>query len=446
MINIIIATDTDGGIGYKNRLPWFIPEELKIFREKTIGNIVIIGKRTHDSIPNLKNRDIFIVSQDNPLSSCIDKAIILSQDTGKKIWICGGKYVYETFMKNYSHLLDEIHMSIIHCPNLVSDTFIDLKLLQGYLFDKELLVSHPKFNHYVLKYKIMEHDCDVQYINLLRDVYMDGNYRNTRNSPVKSLFCKHLSFDMNLGFPLLTTKKMFWKGIIEEFIFFIKGETDTKILESKGINIWKGNTCRNFLDSKGFYNRPEGIMGPMYGYQWRFWGADYDEQTGKPSETFKTFGIDQLQNIIEEIKKSPTSRRLLITDYNPSQVNDGVLPPCHSIIIQFYVNGDKLDMFCYNRSSDLFLGLPFNIASSSLLLHLIAKMTDLQPNILHLSLGDCHIYESHFSAIEEQLTRIPWKLPTLTLKNITTLKELSSNNFILENYNSHNHIKANMIA
>ena len=437
MMNIIIATDINGGIGYKNKLPWYIPEEFKIFREKTIGHIIIIGKRTYDSIPILKYRDVFIVSRNNPLDKCIDEALLLSKNSGKKIWICGGKYIYETFIRDYSYLLDEIHMSIISSPNLVSDTFIDLNLLKGYQFDKELIF--PQFNHYVLKYNVQH--CDNQYINLLKDVYMNGNYRNTRNAPVKSLFCKHLSFDMNMGFPLLTTKKMFWKGIVEEFIFFVKGDTDTKILETKGINIWKGNTCRSFLDSKGFHERPEGIMGPMYGYQWRFYGAEYDEQMGKP----KSDGIDQLRNIIEELKTSPTSRRLLISDYNPSQVNEGVLPPCHSIIIQFYVNNSKLDMFCYNRSSDLFLGLPFNIASSSLLLHLVAKLTNLQPNILHLSLGDCHIYRDHFSAVSEQIKRIPWKLSNLKV-NVEDLSTITSDDFILENYISHKSLKANMIA
>lgn len=303
------------------------------------------------------------------------------------------------------------------------------------------------FQHYV--FENTPNPFDHAYLNLLNEI-QHAPLRQTRNSMTRSLFCRHLSFDLKKGFPLLTTKKMFWKGILEEFLFFIHGETNTQILEQKGIRIWSGNTSRKFLDDLGMYRRPEKHMGPMYGYQWRFFNAEYDETSGKPLEK----GIDQLVQVIEQIRNDPHSRRHLLTDYNPSQAKQGVLYPCHSLMIQFYVEDDHLSMFCYNRSSDLFLGLPFNIASSALLLSLVAKLTDLKPHLLHLSLGDCHIYQDHEEAVEKQLDprRFYWKPPQLEITSIDTqniketLDHLSSEQFTLTDYKSHGSIYAPMIA
>lgn len=315
------------------------------------------------------------------------------------------------------------------------------------------IISHSTcldscFQHYVFEHT--PNPFDHTYLNLLNEI-RHAPLRQTRNSLTKSLFCRHLSFDLTKGFPLLTTKKMFWKGILEEFLFFIHGETDTRILEQKGIRIWSGNTSRSFLDDLGMYRRPEKQMGPMYGYQWRFFNAEYDEASGKPLEK----GIDQLVQVIEQIRKDPHSRRHLLTDYNPSQAKQGVLYPCHSLMIQFYAEDDQLSMFCYNRSSDVFLGLPFNIASSALLLSVVAMLTGRKPHLLHLSLGDCHIYQDHEEAVEKQLDprRFYWKPSQLEITGIDTqndLKEtldhLSSEQFTLKNYKSHGSIYAPMIA
>lgn len=448
MINLIIAIDKKGGIGFQNKLPWNFPQEIQIFKKKTLDNIVVMGKTTHDSLPRqLKNRDMFIVSSRNQLDACIQDSLNRSNKTGQIIWVAGGKYVYEKVLNDYD--INEIHISILK-DTYTCDTFIDTKLLFRHCIIREK-IEYESFIHYVLSCdKKYSSHCDKQYTHLLDNVMTNGNVRETRNSIVKSIFCQHMSFDLNCGFPLLTTKKMFWKGIVEEFIFFVKGETDSKLLERKGINIWKGNTNKNFLDKLYFYERPEGIMGPMYGYQWRFYGAKYDEMTGKPVNSLD--GVDQLVNVINDIKTNPTSRRIMLTDFNPAQVNEGVLPPCHSIIVQFYVDSDKLDMFCYNRSSDLFLGLPFNIASSALLLHLVAKLTGLKVNRLHLSLGDAHIYENHYSSVMEQMSpcRQPYKLPTLDISlpdgEVTNvLNQLSSEHFILGGYTYHESIKSKMI-
>jgi thymidylate synthase len=193
-------------------------------------------------------------------------------------------------------------------------------------------------------------------------------------------------------------------------------------------------------------NRKEGIMGPLYGFQHRFFGALYDEETGKPIGS----SIDQLQYVLDLIKNDPSSRRIIMTNYNPSQASQGVLFPCHSIIIQFYVQNNHLDMFCYNRSQDLFLGTPFNIASSALFLTLIAKASGLIPRHLHMSLGDIHIYKPHYDKVQEQLTRHPYTFPTLLVDlktdSIKELENLSQDNFYLVDYNFYPSIKAEMIA
>jgi len=280
------------------------------------------------------------------------------------------------------------------------------------------------FIHYEYEPKTLG---EIQYTNLLQNVLKTGVDSEGRNGITRSVFGKHLKFDLREGFPLLTTKKMFLRGIIEELLFFIRGDTNTKMLEEKGVNIWKGNTSREFLDKMGF-KYPEGEMGPMYGYQWR---------------TFNGENIDQLADVIETIKEDPKSRRILMTTYNPIQVKEGVLYPCHSIIIQFFVEDGNLDMFCYNRSSDLFLGLPFNIASSSLLQMIIAKMTNLTPRYFNLSLGDAHIYASHMDAAETQTKRVPYKFPKIEiLKDMPVVFE----DFKLTEYASHPIIKAPMVA
>jgi thymidylate synthase len=282
-----------------------------------------------------------------------------------------------------------------------------------------------------------------QYLQMLRATLETGECRNTRNGITYSKFFKTISFDLADGFPLLTTKKMFWKGIVEELLFFIRGDTDTNLLSEKGIRIWELNTRDSFLQENHLPYK-EGDMGPMYGYQWRFFNKPYLSA----SESHET-GVDQLKKVIHEIKTNPNSRRILMTTFNPEQVDQGVLYPCHSIVIQFYVEKGRLSCSMYQRSCDIFLGCPFNIASTALLLHIIAMLTNLQPGIVNMIFGDYHIYEEHKSAISEQLTREPYTLCTLNSKKFTTLEEVESStldDYQVVNYVSHPPIKAMMIA
>lgn len=354
----------------------------------------------------------------------------------------GGEIQWVDMENLYQIDTNKLHLFI---PNDTLYMAVRERLRQWSLIESKYCLDNT-FQHYTLEYT--HNPFDNVYLELLKEL-RHAPARQSRNSNVRSLFCRHLTFDLSIGFPLLTTKRMFWKGVLEEFLFFVRGETDTRLLEQKGIRIWSDNTSRPFLDQNGLSRRMEKHLGPMYGYQWRHYNAEYNEQTGKPNEQ----GKDQLVELIHQIRQDPYSRRHLMTDYNPCQVKQGVLYPCHSLILQFYVENNYLNMFCYNRSSDVFLGLPFNIASSALMLSLVAHLTGLKPHRLHLSLGDCHLYEDHEKAVECQLnpSRIPWKPPQLQLHIESNenpeliLANLRSEQFVLEGYRCHRAISAPMI-
>jgi thymidylate synthase len=215
-------------------------------------------------------------------------------------------------------------------------------------------------------------------------------------------------------------------------------------LEEKGVHIWKWNTTKDFIN-KCNLNYEEGDMGPMYGWQWRNFGSEYIDC----NTNYKDKGYDQLTKVIEEIKNNPTSRRIIMTDYNPSQNSQGVLYPCHSLILQFYVKKNKLDVKMYQRSVDSFLGLPFNIASTSLLLMIIAKLTNYQVGKVIISMGDIHIYDTHTNQIIKQMSRIPLKLCNVDIPNFISIDEVENSkldDYQLINYISHSFIKADMIA
>lgn len=437
MVELIVAVDKNFGIGKDNKLPWNIPEELKIFKEKTKNNVVIFGRKTFSKLPKLRNRICYSFTRSKS-DITIEQIYKLHDDNKTIIFIGGGSEIYKLAFE--TGLVKKIHISFIK-DEYDCDTFFDKTWLKNFVITEE--TKFENFTHCVMEYT---EKGERQYLNLLEDVLNNGVEKIGRNGTTISKFGNTMKFDLRQGFPLLTTKKMFTRGIIEELLFFIRGETDTKLLEEKKINIWKGNTDKKFLDSIGKSSRKEGLMGPMYGYIWRNAGAVYDETTGKPLKK----GIDQLEEVINLIKTDPNSRRILMTTYNVEQVKEGCLYPCHSLILQFYTEGEYLDMYCYNRSSDLFLGLPFNITSSSLLLTLIAKVTNYIPRFFTLGLGDCHIYETHKDVVKTQIDRIPYNFPQLSIskkiENIEDIENLEYIDFNFIDYKSKSRIKADMIA
>ncbi|MBL4898486.1 MAG: thymidylate synthase [Colwellia sp.] len=294
-----------------------------------------------------------------------------------------------------------------------------------------------------------------QYLSILEEILLNGDERETRNGVTLSIFDIKLKCDLRDGFPLLTTKSVPFRWVKEESLMFDRGHTNTKVLESSGINIWKGNTTREFLDSRRLLHLPEGDMGPMYGFQTRHYGADYDTC----DQDYTGIGFDQYQHVIRLLNEDPHNRRIMMTTFNPDEVSKSVLAPCHSIIIQFYVKlypvGSSttrglLSCKMYQRSADMFLGVPFNIASTALLVHKFGKICNLTPHNMIITIGDAHIYQNHINAVETQLERTPFELCNLTVSdNITSLDALEkscSDDYVVCNYKCHKKISAPMSA
>jgi thymidylate synthase len=263
----------------------------------------------------------------------------------------------------------------------------------------------------------MEHQ-EIQYLNLIQTIINEGSWESTRNGNVLSIFGNSMRFSLKDGsIPLLTTKKIAWKSCFNELMWFVRGETDNKILQSQGVHIWDGNGSRDFLDSRGLFHYQEGDLGPIYGFQWRNWNAPYDGCNNTKDEGYAGKGIDQLSEIIIALKneETRTSRRLIISAWNPEQLDEMALPPCH-VLMQFYVkHNTHLSCSLYQRSGDVGLGVPFNIASYSMLTHLIAKHCGLIADEFIYFLGNAHIYEQHITPLKEQLTRIPHPFPKIKI-------------------------------
>lgn len=500
--NVILATGETGEIGLNNQLPWDLSKDKSFFKkittETTIlpginkeSNILITGRITFESLINtngchatnfaniqlspciykpLSNRTLFVITSDyEKFNKYYTTTDIINQDNtcsidrrsvyffpnfltaylkacefkNSDIWVIGGKYIYESALTHWA--CNKIYLTKIF-DSFKADTFIDLN---KYNIEWSNIIMTTDIDKYTqkehkLEFKqgIMKPNIETAYLQLLHKVITTSDERETRNGITFSKFNATLSCNVSNSFPLLTTKSMYWKGIVEELLFFIRGNTDTTILSNKNIKIWEPNTNQEFLDKMNF-NYPVGEMGPMYGYQWRHFNKQYPE-----IENDTDTGIDQLKFVINEIKTNPSSRRILLTTFNPAQVNQGVLYPCHSIIIQFYVEDDKLSCAMYQRSADLFLGIPFNIASTALLLHIIAKLTKLKPNMMHLHLGDYHVYKEHINSVWKQLERIPRDLPQLEIPDFETIEDVEKSqfeNYKIINYNPYSAIKANMI-
>lgn len=295
----------------------------------------------------------------------------------------------------------------------------------------------------------MENHEEQQYLNLIKNILDNGTWEEGRNGKTKSIFGNMMRFSLKDGkIPILTTKKTAWKTCLKELLWFIRGDTDNKLLQEQGVHIWDGNTTREFLDSRGLTDYREGLIGPGYGFQWRHFGGDYDSSAADVKEGGKQ-GVDQLQQIIDALKDPTqrTSRRLIMSAWNPQQLDQMALPPCH-ILCQFNVHdGDQLSCMMVQRSCDSPLGSPINIASYSFLTHLLAKHCGLQAHEFVYFMGNCHIYEEHVEPMKEQIKRNPYPFPTVSIKQVReNINDYQIEDFILENYQSHEVIKMKMVA
>jgi dihydrofolate reductase/thymidylate synthase len=502
-LNFIVCIDSKGGISKDGKIPWKITEDTTYFRDtitrKFNGkpNIIICGKKTFESMGSVKNHHTIVLSK--TIENTLDDVTIISSlnmtieylthnyNKYGKVFVCGGKKVYDDFFE-LAHLQPH-KFSAVFYANIINadyncDNHIDMNMsniiIQQYCGFNHILNVNNKINFGVeLCVNDINHNKKVKLI-ILKPFYINGNLiksnyeeikyleimKNILNAPKKtgrngvtrSLFGEQLKFKLN-SFPLLTSKRVYFKGVFEELMFFIRGDTNSKHLSEKNVKIWEPNTTKEFIMQQNL-NYEEGDMGPMYGFQWRHFNAPYHGMHSK----YDNKGFDQLKYIMEELKSNPSSRRLIMSTYNPVQASEGVLFPCHGIGIVFNtseVENDRTENTLYlnvmqlQRSCDYFLGVPFNIASYSLLVYMLCEVLNndinckynFVPGELTMSLGDYHLYESHINEATRQLVRTPTHFPSLHFKNkIYNMEDFTFEDIEIVDYNPCNEIKATMVS
>lgn len=466
--SIIVAIDAGNGIAKNGEIPWNSREDMKFFRDATVGkkrNAIIMGRCTYESIPEdfrpLPDRKCVVISRtwrqeqhpDISVYTSLSDALAglgASINSYDDVFVAGGEQLYAEALRDYLYLCKRIYVT-----KFKSDYSCDQ------FFPFESVKNLPQFAEPVktrdysrFTFLPKETHDEMQYINLLQRIKDEGEPKPDRTGiGTKSLFGVRMEYDIRDRLPILTTKRVFYELIIKELIFFISGKTDTRILTEQNVKIWQGNTSKKFLDDNGFtftddlggdhpYN--EGDMGPLYGFQWRHWNAQY-----KGCDVdYKNQGIDQLKTLVENIRKDPHSRRHILSTWNVEQLSQMVLAPCH-VLAQFNVSADRkwLDCQLYQRSGDMFLGVPFNITCYALLTCMIAHITNLRPRRFVHIIGDAHIYNNHGDQVNRQIRRTPRPFAKLSFRDATRIHEIDDfgiNSFIVENYNSWPAITADM--
>ena len=415
LFNIIYARTPNGGIGYKNDIPWHDEDDLKHFRQVTENHIVIMGERTRKSIgKDLPNRLNLVVSKFNTLEFVL-KTLCAEEHRDKEVFVIGGGILYNYCIGTYPHLIDKVYSTLIIDDTYECDTFVtDPPEHESWNYNLAQEFSTKKGNPIVLLLRI-NHD-EGKYLELLREIYKSGNDRGDRTGVgTLSLFNKSLSFDLRDGIlPLFTTKFVSFKNVLTELLWFIRGSSSLDFMHEHGCRIWDANV------------EQKGELGPMYPVQWRNRGGE----------------VDQLANMVRLIKNDPHSRRILIDNWDVVNLDKMCLSPCH-VLFQVYVNGDQLEGALFLRSSDTVLGLPYNVASYSILLHILATVTDKKAVRLHVTMGDTHIYKTHIKAVEEQIERVPRVFPVLFIdRTIKDIDHFEHKHFSIFDYNHSGKLKA----
>lgn len=282
---------------------------------------------------------------------------------------------------------------------------------------------------------------EYQYLEAIQKIISEGTLKSNRTGiDTKAIFGMQQRYSLKDTFPLLTTKRVFWRGILEELLWFIRGSTNAKELSEKNVHIWDANGSREFLDGRGLQHLQEGDLGPVYGFQWRHFGAEYTTMT----DDYTNKGVDQLKGVIEKIRNNPTDRTIIMCAWNPKDIPRMALPPCHCLV-QFFVADGKLSCQLYQRSADMGLGVPFNIASYALLTYMVAHVTNLEPGDFVHTLGDAHVYVNHIEPLKEQLTREPRPFPKLLIKRqVSDIEDFRVEDFEIIGYEPHKKIKMEM--
>jgi len=482
---VIVATTPKGGIGKDGAMPWNLPADMAHFKRVTTcacddkRNAVIMGRKTWESIPEkfrpLAGRvNVVLTSkaaepgytstfpEDVLVASSVASAVEVLQTRGDvgEMFVIGGHSAYQEALSLPN--CDRIFLTRIG-KDFECDTFFPT------FNEADFHVAHVSATksqkNVPFDFIVYERDGDrargakpcaslaaaggagkllheeYQYLDAIRDIIDNGVSMGDRTGTgTISMFGKMMRFDLRQGFPLLTTKRVFWRGVAEELLWFVKGDTNGNHLSEKGIKIWDGNGSKEFLEKRGLGHREQGDLGPVYGFQWRHFGAKYvDMHTDYTGQ-----GVDQLAECIRKIKEDPTDRRILLTAWNPADLGEMALPPCH-MFCQFYVANGELSCLMYQRSCDMGLGVPFNIASYSLLTCMVAQVCGLKPGEFVHTLGNAHVYSNHVEPLKEQLQRTPRPFPVLKINpDVTDIDGFQMSDFELVGYNPHKKIEMEM--
>lgn len=446
---MFINCDKDGGLRKDTIIPWKLPNERIIFNRLTLytsnqssKNVLIMGNKTWKAFEqqsglfhsyfhtNFEDRIIIVLSTKEELLHSISDFyiansfdnlfdIIKSRNDIENIWFIGGASIYKQCFKYCSKIFITTVKTSFNCNIKVEG--IDLSF-----FEKD----YVDFNDFTLSRFIKKVNTnELQYLTLIKKIFnSSGEYiKNRTNIDTIKLFVETCRYDLtDYKIPLLTTKRMFWRAIVEELLWFIKGDTNNTTLTKKGINIWSVNAD----------DSPD--LGPIYGFQWRHYGATYTDCYAN----YSGLGVDQLQNVIQSIKEDPSSRRHIINAWNPVDLQKMKLPPCHCFI-QFDVDSENktLKSCLYQRSGDVGLGIPFNIASYSLLTHIIAELTNLKAiEFVHV-IGNVHIYKNHEKQLVKQLYLLPNKCPYIKFnKKLKNIEDITFNDIVLMDYHSYDQL------
>jgi len=474
-VSVIVATTGKGGIGKDNAIPWRLSGDLKYFKRVTTTapagktNVVIMGRKTWDSIPAkfrpLPDRLNVVLSRSAEaeafegatLARSLPDALkaLESREDAGEVFCIGGAQVYKEAVE-----LPNCARIYLTRVGIDADCDAFFPAFDENLFQvKQVSKTHSEkdipFDYVVYERKEavpspvplqtlpggLEHE-EYQYLQMIDEIMKTGfEDKNDRtNVGTKSLFGKSMRFDLRKSFPLLTTKRVFWRGVAEELLWFVKGDTNAKNLSDKGVKIWDANGSRDFLDKRGLSHREEMDLGPVYGFQWRHFGAKYvDMHTDYTGQ-----GVDQLAECINSIKNNPSDRRIIMSAWNPADLNLMALPPCH-MFCQFYVANGELSCLMYQRSADMGLGVPFNIASYSLLTCMMAQVCGLKPGDFIHSMGNTHVYLNHQDPLQEQLERNPRPFPVLKINpDVKDIDAFQMSDFELIGYNPQKKIEMEM--
>jgi dihydrofolate reductase/thymidylate synthase len=483
-------------IGKDNNLLFILKKDLAYFKNLTQYslsknsklpiNVVVMGKNTWFSIPAAKRpligRINIVLTNDKKLLRISRKFstkdsfetdayfMTLSDFTrlykthNPNVFVIGGGLVYSKFLNTPDIKPDTLYITEIKGIQFdshnVPDSFMEapdssyrLVGVSSKIHDVSGDDDSISYRRLIFKLRKEVISQEQQYLDLCKDVMTRGISRPDRTGVgTKSIFGKQLRFDVSQSLPLLTTKRVSFKGIIEELLFFCAGNTDTKMLEKRGVNIWRGNTSREFLDNRRLFHYDEGVMGPMYGWSWRNFGGKYSQAFADTYnlDMTKLDGFDQLAHVEHLLRTDPFSRRIFISNLNPKESSQMALEMCH-IFFQLYVteidNQKYLSGHFVMRSNDLGCGFPFNLVSYTVLLYILALRCDMKPKEIVYTCSDCHVYTNHFEALHMQISRTPRPFPKLlidpTVKH-KDWKDMTSSDFELAGYMPHSSISMKM--